>query len=295
MRYKDAGSRGTDSASGTRNFVVWDQDVLDRTQILQRNDETFFSNAKPAAAAGGLLSAAAQKSVDRRGTADIVADHAKKLGYDVEKRGSASSGSEYLNLSIGDGDNFQTLKVRISDHELPPTYGLMHGYADYEIGPHDSGAVRGWAGVVDDLAKRAGKPTPSAAKAQLTKQEKLRRSQAEARQRAEQNRVDSQNWFEKRLEDSRFEDRAPYKQQSRDYVSLLMDERGLGDLVGKKRKKARQKIREELSRFSSEDEYLKATILSANPASAAIPGLLIGNPAITQQQMQSLLADPYGA
>lgn len=42
LRYKDAGSRGTDSASGTRNFVVWDQDVLDRTQILQRNDETLY-------------------------------------------------------------------------------------------------------------------------------------------------------------------------------------------------------------------------------------------------------------
>lgn len=36
-------------------------------------------------------------------------------------------------------------------------------------------------------------------------------------------------------------------------------------------------------------------MLSANPAPAAIPGLLMGNPAMTQQQMQSLLADPYGA
>jgi len=42
LRYKDAGSRGTDSARGTRNFVVWDQDVLDRTRILQRNDEALY-------------------------------------------------------------------------------------------------------------------------------------------------------------------------------------------------------------------------------------------------------------
>lgn len=67
LRYKDAGSRGTDSASGTRNFVVWDQNVLDRTKVLQRNDETFFSNAKPAAA-GGLLSAAAHRQADMPGS-----------------------------------------------------------------------------------------------------------------------------------------------------------------------------------------------------------------------------------
>jgi len=42
LRYKDAGSRGTDSGDGTRNFVVWDQDVLDRTKVLQRNDENFL-------------------------------------------------------------------------------------------------------------------------------------------------------------------------------------------------------------------------------------------------------------
>ena len=42
LRYKDAGSRGTDSGDGTRNFVVWDQDVLNRMKLLQRNDENFL-------------------------------------------------------------------------------------------------------------------------------------------------------------------------------------------------------------------------------------------------------------
>ena len=37
LRYKDARSRGKDD--GTRNFVVWDQDVLDRMAILERNGE----------------------------------------------------------------------------------------------------------------------------------------------------------------------------------------------------------------------------------------------------------------
>ena len=47
LRYKDAGSRGTDSGDGTRNFVVWDQDVLNRTKVLQRNDEVFENKITP--------------------------------------------------------------------------------------------------------------------------------------------------------------------------------------------------------------------------------------------------------
>lgn len=53
LRYKDAGSRGKGDSDGTRNFVVWDQDVLDRTKVLQRNDETF--EATPGVPVMGLL------------------------------------------------------------------------------------------------------------------------------------------------------------------------------------------------------------------------------------------------
>ena len=38
-----------------------------------------------------------------------------------------------------------------------------------------------------------------------------------------------------------------------------------------------------------------ADLLSANPATAALPGLLMGGPTMTQQQMPDLLADPSGA
>lgn len=94
LRYMDAGSRGTDSASGTRNFVVWDQDVLDRTQVLQRNDETLFSNAKPAAAAGGLLNAAAQRQADMPGGSpaspsglmDVLDARAAEMDLPAKKR-----------------------------------------------------------------------------------------------------------------------------------------------------------------------------------------------------------------
>jgi len=45
LRYFDEKSRGARikglSPERTRNFVVWDQDVLNRTKVLQRNDEVF--------------------------------------------------------------------------------------------------------------------------------------------------------------------------------------------------------------------------------------------------------------
>jgi hypothetical protein len=63
LKYYDGMSRN--AGEGTRNFVTWDQDVLDRMKLLQRNDETFFSNARPAAAAGGLLNQAAQSDARR--------------------------------------------------------------------------------------------------------------------------------------------------------------------------------------------------------------------------------------
>ena len=57
LRYFDEKSRGARikglSPERTRNFVVWDQDVLDRTKVLQRNDETF--EAAPGVPAIGLL------------------------------------------------------------------------------------------------------------------------------------------------------------------------------------------------------------------------------------------------
>ena len=41
VKYLDQGSRG--AGEGSRNYAIWDQDVLDRMKLLQRNDETFKS------------------------------------------------------------------------------------------------------------------------------------------------------------------------------------------------------------------------------------------------------------
>lgn len=53
LKYFDGMSRG--KGEGTRNYVTWDQDVLDRTKMLERNGEVLGANKAPAAAPLGLL------------------------------------------------------------------------------------------------------------------------------------------------------------------------------------------------------------------------------------------------
>ena len=53
VKYLDQGSRG--AGDGTRNYSIWDQDVLDRTKMLERDGVTLGANKSRAAAATGLL------------------------------------------------------------------------------------------------------------------------------------------------------------------------------------------------------------------------------------------------
>ncbi len=54
VKYLDGGSRG--AGEGSRNYAIWDQDVLDRTKMLERDGVTLGANKSPTAATAGLLS-----------------------------------------------------------------------------------------------------------------------------------------------------------------------------------------------------------------------------------------------
>ena len=54
VKYLDQGSRG--AGEGSRNYSIWDQDVLDRTKMLERDGVTLGANKSPTAATAGLLS-----------------------------------------------------------------------------------------------------------------------------------------------------------------------------------------------------------------------------------------------
>ena len=76
--------------------------------------------------------------------ADRIARHARQLGWRAETSGSNLSSSAYVVATwspAGDDDGLETvtLKIRVSDHDLPPSYGR----ADLEVGPHGGGHVDG--------------------------------------------------------------------------------------------------------------------------------------------------------
>jgi len=60
LKYFDQGSRA--GGEGTRNYVTWDQDVLDRSKMLERDGVTLGANKAPTAALPGLLG----KVLDKR-------------------------------------------------------------------------------------------------------------------------------------------------------------------------------------------------------------------------------------
>ena len=106
-----------------------------------------------------------------------ISKYAADLGYSVSRDASKISGSEYLALTH-DKMPDATLKVRISNHDLPSKYGPP-GDFDVHLGqPRDMSVA--WHNVVDDLARRVGAPTPAPVQNILTKQRNAAAVQAAA-------------------------------------------------------------------------------------------------------------------
>lgn len=94
---------------------------------------------------------------------------------------SASSSSRYFIVRVGDDD----VKIRIADHDLPPTWKSIHGEADYEVGKHFEATHDNVADLVVDLCSRAGRPVPRCVKAAVARAELKRRAFEKARKACE--------------------------------------------------------------------------------------------------------------
>ena len=361
LRYKDAGSRGTDSGDGTRNFVVWDQDVLNRTKVLQRNDETFFSNAKPAAAAGGLLNAAAKElPMDE---ASRMA-RAREMGFDTERvvyHGTSSDGfNAFDDAKIGSandagfygrGHYFATTPgearyfgPNVQAHLTRGRYlDLSNETGDYTARGH----FKSFAPKLDKIG--ALDDAQKAALADIKKAEKYVADNVEysvgvgadgtegvyAKVKTPAPdfdyditiRPDYRGNFSKTREEAlqRLQDTFMSEMESHHpelYPNISMDNWSvsLSDYVRADSNIGAQGLTKAAKRGGYDgiiygDETVvfdpknirradaafdpaksdSADLLSANPASAALPGLLMGGPSMTQQQMRDLLADPSGA
>lgn len=131
------------------------------------------------------------------GVHELLQRYVEMMGLVIEEsHGSQLSSSKYLVVrhitehdEDGEPNDWNTYKIRISNHVLPPTYKLMNGEADYEVSPakifHDD-KQGNWYNAIEWLHRKTGKPMPPAAR-RLFNEWKTLKEQADAeRARQEQ-------------------------------------------------------------------------------------------------------------
>lgn len=161
-------------------------------------------------------------------TADAIARNLKVAGFSVTCEKSGLSASQYITAAIYDADDntiFERIKIRVSDHALPPTYGALNGYADYEVGPHQE-ACSDWARIVTAICNSASIAIPSAVRALNTRAANLK-----AKRNAERAAYEAE-----------MELRYQAWAAQRDWVDAEMVRIGKDYLTGQARKKVRYNL-----------------------------------------------------
>lgn len=136
------------------------QNLRDTWQAVQ-NPQTWLDAARQYGNALLMGTIAPGSAMKPSAIADRIASYADRLGYRVGRSSSQQSNSHYLELSheaLPDA----SLKVRVADHDLPPSYGSA---GNYDVRPGDS-----WADVVASLADRVGADLPPSIKGMQTKE-----------------------------------------------------------------------------------------------------------------------------
>ena len=117
LKYFDADSRGVPKADRTRNYVTWDQDVLDRSKMLERDGVTLGANKAPTAALPGLLDDTASRM-----------QRARDMGFDVDAyHGTDAAVTEFMPLAKGRSTKAKSAKKAYWFSDDPET---ASGYAD---------------------------------------------------------------------------------------------------------------------------------------------------------------------
>jgi hypothetical protein len=104
---------------------------------------------------------------DENQVAQRIADHARDMDYSVLRDSSKLSGSKYVNLTH-DKLPDQQLKVRVSSHDLPPSYGPP-GDLDVATNERPSGGGIHWSDAIANLASRVGADVPPIAAREITR------------------------------------------------------------------------------------------------------------------------------
>lgn len=113
-----------------------------------------------------------------------IEKYAEASGWSVDETfGSGLSGSKYVVLSRESGDEVETVKIRVSNHELPPTYKYQHGMADYEVVPdkvNHNDAQGDWRDAIKWLSQKSGSKIPAAVRSADTAKKNKYQSRIDA-------------------------------------------------------------------------------------------------------------------
>jgi len=86
---------------------------------------------------------------------DCVQDTLERLcrlnKLDISTSYSNISNSRYFNISCENGNEF---KIRLAEHSAKPTYEIMNGIADYDIGSHDMATHNNINAFLHDFCKK---------------------------------------------------------------------------------------------------------------------------------------------
>ena len=119
--------------------------------------------------------------------ANYVHRHLKAAGASCELHYSSHGTSVYIFASSEDEDGdilAGPIKIRVSDHDLPPTYGQMHGWADIEVGPHPE-ATSDWLVAVKAALKALDLQPAAITRQVITRRANEARKAAELRRKEE--------------------------------------------------------------------------------------------------------------
>lgn len=129
LKYFDQGSRA--GGEGTRNYVTWDQDVLDRSKMLERDGVTLGANKSSTAALPGLLSDIRPAKENIRTVID-----ANTIGGDVV-------GDETVPIGLLSGGASSSARAQKAIDDIAESMSGPEGFIERLIVDQDNNVIEG--------------------------------------------------------------------------------------------------------------------------------------------------------
>lgn len=110
-----------------------------------------------------------------------------RMQVDYSADGSRLSSSRYIEVygpaGRADDHDFGTLKIRLAGHEARPTYEILNGAADYEVGTHQMAMSEHWSDAAAYIARKYNLSVPASVARGIAKR-RANRAAAEAQMTA---------------------------------------------------------------------------------------------------------------